>query len=75
MKEFGEDIEPGDVFLINDPYAGGTHFSDNSILLPIFFGEELIAWSQANGHWADMGGSVPGSFDVSAADMFKEGLS
>ena len=74
MKEFGEDIEPGDVFLINDPYAGGTHFSDNSILLPIFFDEELIAWSQANGHWADMGGSVPGSFDVSAADMFKEGL-
>ena len=74
MKEFGEDIQPGDVFLINDPYAGGTHFSDNSILLPIFFDEELIAWSQANGHWADMGGSVPGSFDVSAADMFKEGL-
>ena len=43
-------------------------------MLPIFFDEELIAWSQANGHWADMGGSVPGSFDVSAADMFKEGL-
>ena len=34
----------------------------------------MIAWSQANGHWADVGGSVPGSFDVSAADMFKEGI-
>ncbi len=74
IKEFEGNIEPGDVFLINDPYAGGTHFSDNSILLPIFYDDELIAWSQANGHWADMGGSVPGSFDVSAADMFKEGL-
>ena len=74
LEEFKGKIEPGDIFLINDPYAGGTHFSDNSVLLPIFFDGELIAWSQANGHWADMGGSVPGSFDVSAADMFKEGL-
>ncbi len=74
LKEFEGEINQGDVFLINDPYAGGTHFSDNSVLLPIFFNNELIAWSQANGHWADMGGSVPGSFDVSAADMFKEGL-
>ena len=74
LKEFRQNIDPGDVFLVNDPYAGGTHFSDNSVLLPIFYDGELIAWSQANGHWADVGGSVPGSFDVSAADMFKEGL-
>ncbi len=74
LKEFKDSIYPGDIFLVNDPYTGGTHFSDNSVLLPIFFEEELIAWSQANGHWADVGGSVPGSFDVSAADMFKEGI-
>lgn len=74
LEEFGEDIHPGDIFLINDPYVGGTHFSDTRVLLPIFFDDELIAWSQANGHWADMGGSVPGSFDVTARDMFKEGI-
>lgn len=74
INEFGDDIAPGDVFLINDPYVGGTHFSDTRVLLPIFVENELIAWSQANGHWADMGGSVPGSFDVTAKDMFKEGI-
>ena len=73
LEEFGDDIHPGDVFLINDPYVGGTHFSDTRVLLPIFCDGKLIAWSQANGHWADMGGSVPGSFDVTARDMFKEG--
>ena len=74
IAEFGDDVHDGDVFLINDPYVGGTHFSDTRVLVPIFVGGELIAWSQANGHWADMGGSVPGSFDVSARDMFKEGI-
>jgi N-methylhydantoinase B len=74
IDEFTGDINPGDIFLINDPYVGGTHFSDTSVLVPIFHEEQLIAWSQANGHWADMGGSVPGSFDISATDMFKEGI-
>ncbi|MEQ8497564.1 MAG: hydantoinase B/oxoprolinase family protein, partial [Gammaproteobacteria bacterium] len=74
IEEFGDDIHEGDVFLVNDPYIGGTHFSDTRVLLPIFCDGELIAWSQANGHWADMGGSVPGSFDVTARDMFKEGI-
>ena len=74
IEEFGDDVYEGDVFLVNDPYVGGTHFSDTRALVPIFVDGELIAWSQANGHWADMGGSVPGSFDVSARDMFKEGI-
>ena len=74
IDEFGDDIHPGDVFLVNDPYVGGTHFNDTRVLLPIFVDGRLIAWSQANGHWADMGGSVPGSFDVSAREMFKEGI-
>ncbi len=74
IAEFGDDVFEGDVFLINDPYAGGTHFSDTRVLVPIFYRGELLAWSEANGHWADMGGSVPGSFDVTARDMFKEGI-
>ncbi len=74
IEDFDGDIHPGDVFLVNDPYIGGTHFSDTRVLVPIFCGSELIAWSQANGHWADMGGSVPGSFDVTATEMFKEGI-
>ena len=71
---FGEDQHPGDVFIINDPYAGGTHFSDVRLVRPIFVGDEIIGYAQSNGHWSDMGGSVPGSFDVMAKDMFREGL-
>ena len=74
IERFKDDMRPGDVFITNDPYAGGTHFSDTRLITPIFHKDEFIAFGQANGHWADMGGSVPGSFDVTASEMFKEGI-
>ena len=74
IDAFGEDIHPGDVFAINDPYLGGTHFNDVRIVQPVFHGGEIIAFAQSNGHWADMGGSVPGSFDVNAKEHFAEGV-
>ncbi len=74
IEFFQGDMHPGDVFMINDPYAGGTHFSDTRLIRPIFVGDEIIGYAQSNGHWSDMGGSVPGSFDVMARDMFREGI-
>ncbi|WP_175974323.1 hydantoinase B/oxoprolinase family protein [Corynebacterium sp. Marseille-Q2823] len=74
LKEFGDDIHEGDVFAINDPYQGGTHMNDVSFLRPIFHEGTLLAFAQNKGHWADAGGSVPGSFDVSATDYYTEGL-
>ncbi len=74
IEAFKDDMHPGDVFIINDPYVGGTHFNDVRIIRPIFVGDEIIAYSQSNGHWADIGGSTPGSFDVAAKEMFREGL-
>lgn len=74
LEQFGDDIHPGDVFAINDPYRGGTHFNDVSFIRPIFVGDELIAFAQNKGHWADIGGYVPGSFDVNATEHFGEGL-
>lgn len=74
IRAFAGDMHPGDVYAINDPYAGGTHFSDVRLVRPIFADGEIIAFSQSNGHWSDVGGSVPGSFDVTAREMFKEGL-
>ncbi|WP_028059495.1 hydantoinase B/oxoprolinase family protein [Candidatus Solirubrobacter pratensis] len=74
IEAFRDDVHEGDVFAVNDPYLGGTHFNDVRILRPIFAGGELIAWAQSNGHWADVGGSVPGSFDITAKDHFGEGL-
>ena len=74
MEEFGDDINPGDVFLINDPYRGGTHFNDVSFIRPIFADDEIIGFAQNKGHWADIGGVVPGSFYVNATDHFGEGV-
>jgi N-methylhydantoinase B len=74
IDAFGDDIHDGDVFAVNDPYLGGTHFNDVSIIRPIFHDGELLAFAQSNGHWADMGGTVPGSFDVNARQHFGEGV-
>ncbi|MFG6157910.1 hydantoinase B/oxoprolinase family protein [Halomonas sp. 1390] len=74
LEEFAGDIHPGDVFAINDPYRGGTHLNDVSFIRPIFSEGEIIGFAQNKGHWADIGGSVPGSFDVNASTHFSEGL-
>ena len=74
IEAFKGDIHPEDVFAINDPYLGGTHFNDVRIIRPIFVDGEVIAFSQSNGHWADIGGTVPGSFDIYAKEHFGEGL-
>ncbi|MCP2255988.1 N-methylhydantoinase B [Prauserella aidingensis] len=74
LEEFGSDINPGDVFAVNCPYMGGTHLNDVSFIRPIFADGELIAFAQNKGHWADIGGNVPGSFDVNATTHFSEGL-
>ncbi|MGY6537134.1 MAG: hydantoinase B/oxoprolinase family protein [Pararhodobacter sp.] len=74
IRAFEGEMVPGDVYAINDPYAGGTHFSDVRLVRPIFDDDALIGFSQSNGHWSDLGGSVPGSFDVSARDMFREAV-
>jgi N-methylhydantoinase B len=73
-RYFKDDMHPGDVFAINDPYAGGTHFPDVRLIRPVFVDGKPIAYAQSNGHWSDVGGSVPGSFDVAARDMFREGI-
>ena len=74
IRVFKGTMKPGDVYIINDPYAGGTHFNDVRLIRPVFVGDEIIAFSQSNGHWSDVGGSVPGSFDVKAKEMFREGI-
>ncbi|MFM1650547.1 hydantoinase B/oxoprolinase family protein [Brevibacillus sp. B_LB10_24] len=74
IEDFGDDIHPGDVFLINDPYRGGTHFCDVRVIRPVFYEGKLISFMQCNGHWADVGGYVPGSFNVQSKDHYGEGL-
>jgi N-methylhydantoinase B len=74
IEAFEGDMHEGDVFAMNDPYLGGTHFNDVRIVRPIFHDGEVVAYSLSNGHWADVGGSVPGSFDINAKEHFAEGL-
>src|SRR5260370_7769967 len=74
MRHFEGDMHEGDVFAIKDPYAGGTHLWDVRLIRPIFAEGKISAFSQSNGHWSDVGGSVRGSFDVAAREMFREGL-
>lgn len=74
LRYFKDDLHPGDVVAINDPYLGGTHFPDIRIMRPVFIEGELVAVTQTNGHWADVGGPVPGSFNVLAREYFAEGL-
>lgn len=70
------DIEPGDVFITNDPHTGGgvTHLNDVILAMPVFADGQIIAWTANIAHWNDVGGAVPGSLSTTATDIFQEGL-
>lgn len=69
------DIEPGDVFITNDPYNGGvTHLNDVVLVMPVFAGREIVAWTANIAHWNDVGGMVPGSMSTDAKEIFQEGM-
>src|SRR5215472_15584166 len=67
-------VDPGDVFVVNDPYLGGTHLMDVRFVKPFFYKGDLFAWLANTGHWPDVGGMVPGGFSASATEVEQEGL-
>ena len=73
-REFGEDIHPGDVFVLNDPYLGGTHLPDVTIMKPIFFEGALQFVGINRAHHGDVGGLEPGSYAPGARELFHEGI-
>ena len=69
------DIEPGDIFMTNDPYNGGvTHLNDVILVMPVFAGRDIVAWTANIAHWNDVGGMVPGSMSTDAREIFQEGM-
>ena len=68
------DPAPGDVFLVNDPYLGGTHLMDVKMVRPYFRDGRLWCWLANTGHWPDIGGMVPGGFSSRATEVHQEGL-
>lgn len=70
-----ENMNPGDVYIINDPYmGGGTHLSDIGMVMPVFYKENLIAFVGNKAHWSDVGGMAAGSFTTDSSEVFQEGL-
>ena len=67
-------IDAGDMFVCNDPYLGATHVPDVATVAPLFHAGELVGWTGASGHWIDIGGSEPGSFNMNARTIYDEGL-
>ena len=65
---------PGDVWVFNDPYLGGTHPSDMRLVRPVFRDGALFCWLASVGHWHDFGGAVPGNYNPSATDAFQEAV-
>lgn len=71
---WGDDIHPGDVIILNDPYTGGTHLPDIYMFMPIFGGEVIRGYAAVIAHHTDVGGRVPGSNSSDSTEIFQEGL-
>ena len=75
LEEFPLDtMADGDVFIMNDPYLGGTHLPDIALIMPVFENEMPIAFSAAMTHHQDVGGMTPGSVPTNATEIFQEGI-
>ena len=72
----GRGIRRGDAYLLNDPYRGGTHLPDITVIVPVFYGEEAApsAFVAARGHHADIGGIAPGSMPPDSRSIDQEGV-
>jgi N-methylhydantoinase B len=68
------DLKPGDTYLFNDPYDGGTHLNDIRLVRPLIRNGCVFAWLASVGHWLDVGGNVPGNFNAKATESFQEGF-
>jgi N-methylhydantoinase B len=71
---FGDDIHEGDVFVGNDPYHGGGHLPDYNVFAPVFAGGRLVCIASIQCHHGDTGGSSPGGYNVSATEVWAEGV-
>src|SRR5437867_588738 len=74
IEAFGDRLAPGDQVLLNDPFAGGTHLNDLTLIAPCFVEGRLVGWAANRAHHADVGGMAPGSIPPEATEVYQEGL-
>jgi N-methylhydantoinase B len=71
----GDDVGPGDAWIVNDPYSGGSHLNDVTIISPVHSGDgDLLGFAVNKAHHADVGGSAPGSMPATARSLTEEGV-
>ncbi len=74
LAAFPDGLAPGDVALLNDPYAGGMHLPDVFVVAPAYGGGELLAYTVLVAHQVDIGGRVPGGSAADSREIFEEGI-
>lgn len=74
LKRWGTTLEAGDVFIANHPYLGCMHTPDINVLMPVFSGGQLFAWTGTTAHYIDVGGVNPGTEGADLHELFAEGL-
>jgi N-methylhydantoinase B len=71
---FCDEINPGDVYLLNDPYHGGNHLPDLTAFVPVFEGEKPVFWAINRAHQSDIGGATHGAYNAGATEIWQEGI-
>ena len=71
---FGSAVGEGDVFILNDPYFGGSHLPDITIIQPIFYEGSLVFYAVNRAHHSDVGGGTHGGYNPAATEIYQEGL-
>lgn len=74
IDAFGDRVESGAQYVVNDPFAGGTHLNDITLVAPCVADGRLVGWAANRAHHADVGGAAPGSIPADAHEIFEEGL-
>ena len=73
IEKFKGNLNPGDIVILNDPYLGGTHLPDITLVSPVFIDQLLVGFVASRAHHADVGGMTPGSMPI-ASEIYQEGL-
>ena len=73
-RKYGADIFPGDVFIGNDPWEGGSHLNDVAVCIPVFWDKELIGFAASRGHLIDVGGVSGGSVSGLSTEIYHDGM-
>jgi N-methylhydantoinase B len=74
LARYGDELRPGDVYVMNDPFDGGIHLQDVFVFKPVFSGETLVGFAATTAHHGDVGGRLPGSSACDNTEIFQEGI-